>query len=65
MAKAKGGRVRIRQLRSAVGYPRDQRATLRGLGLRRPGAESELEDTAAVRGMIRKVSHLLAVEEVR
>jgi large subunit ribosomal protein L30 len=65
MAKAKGGRVRIRQLRSAVGYPRDQRETLRGLGLRRPGAESELEDTAAVRGMIRKVSHLLAVEEVR
>jgi large subunit ribosomal protein L30 len=65
MARAKAGRVRIRQVRSAVGYTRDQRATLRGLGLRRPGAQSELQDTPAVRGMIRKVFHLLAVEEVQ
>lgn len=60
-----GGRSRLRvhQTRSAVGYRRDQRATLRGLGLRRPGASAELEDTAAVRGMIRKVAHLVTVEE--
>ncbi len=56
-------RVRVRQTRSRVGYERDQRATLRGLGLRRTGAVSELEDTPAVRGMIRKVSHLVRVEE--
>jgi large subunit ribosomal protein L30 len=57
-----GGRIRVRQVRSSVGYTRDQRATLRGLGLRGPGAVRELEDTPAVRGMIRKVSHLVAVE---
>ncbi|MFQ5698425.1 MAG: 50S ribosomal protein L30 [Myxococcota bacterium] len=58
-------RVRVRQVRSAVGYKRDQRATLRGLGLRRPGAVSELENTDAVRGMLRKVRHLIEVEELR
>lgn len=58
-------RLRVRQVRSAVGYRRDQRATLRGLGLRRPGAVSELESTDAVLGMIRKVCHLVEVEELR
>ncbi len=57
-------RVRVRQTRSFVGYRRDQRATLRGLGLRRTGAVSELEDTPAVRGMIRKVQHLVRVEDL-
>lgn len=55
-------RLRLRQIRSGVGYKRDQRATLRGLGLGRPGWTSELEDTPAVRGMIRKVQHLVCVE---
>ena len=54
--------LRVRQVRSAIGYERDQRATLRGLGLRKIGAVSELEDTPAVRGMIRKVVHLVRVE---
>lgn len=62
--KKAGKRVRVRQTRSFVGYRRDQRATLRGLGLRRNGAVSELEDTPAVRGMIRKVSHLVSVEDL-
>jgi|COG998Drversion2_1049125.scaffolds.fasta_scaffold119124_2 large subunit ribosomal protein L30 len=62
-AKKAAAKLRIRQVRSAVGYERDQRATLRGLGLRRPGAVSELEDTAAIRGMIAKVRHLVRVEE--
>jgi large subunit ribosomal protein L30 len=57
-------RVRVRQARSAIGYARDQRETLRGLGLRRPGSVRELENTPAVRGMIEKVRHLLVVEEV-
>ena len=56
-------RLRVRQVRSAVGYARDQRATLRGLGLRRIGSVSDLEDTPAVRGMIRKVSHLVRLLE--
>lgn len=62
--KAAKRRLRLRQTRSFVGYRRDQRATLRGLGLRRMGAVADLEDTPAVRGMIRKVSHLLSVEEL-
>ncbi len=57
------GKVVIRQHKSSIGYRRDQRATLRGLGLGRPGQRSELEDTPAVRGMIRKVIHLVEVEE--
>lgn len=55
-------RIRVKQVRSAIGYDRRQRATLRGLGFRRLGQTVELVDTPAVRGMIRKVSHLLQVE---
>ena len=57
------GRVRVKQMRSAIGYNRRQRATLRGLGLRRMNHVVELEDTPAVRGMIRKVTHLVTVLE--
>ncbi len=56
-------RIRVRQVRSAIGYDRRQRATLRGLGLRRVNHSVEAEDTPAVRGMIVKVAHLVAVEE--
>ncbi len=58
-----GKRVRVRQVKSAIGYDRRQRATLRGLGLRRFDHSVEVEDTPAVRGMIRAVRHLVAVEE--
>ena len=57
------GRVQVRQVKSAIGYRGDQRATLRGLGLGKLGSISELEDTPSVRGMIKKVRHLLKVEE--
>jgi large subunit ribosomal protein L30 len=56
-------RIRVRQVRSAIGYAPDQRQTLRGLGLRRIGAVSELVDSPAVRGMVNKVRHLVRVEE--
>ena len=56
-------RVRVRQVRSAIGYDQRQRVTLRGLGLRRMHQTVELEDTPAVRGMIDKVIHLVVVEE--
>ena len=56
-------RIRIKQVRSAIGYDRRQRATLRGLGVRRLHRVVELEDSAAVRGMIAKVRHLLVVLE--
>ncbi|CAG0996885.1 50S ribosomal protein L30 [Myxococcaceae bacterium] len=57
-----GKKVRIRYVRSEIGYDRRQRATLRGLGLTRVQQTVELEDTPAVRGMIDKVKHLLSVE---
>ena len=55
--------LKVKQVRSSIGSRQDQIATLRALGLRKPGSSKELEDTAAVRGMIRKVAHLVAVEE--
>jgi len=59
----KSARVKIRWVKSQIGYDRRQRATLRGLGLRRLNQIVELEDTPAIRGMIFKVSHLVVVEE--
>ena len=55
--------IRVRQTGSAIRRPADQRATLVGLGLNKIGRERELEDTPAVRGMIRKVSHLVEIVE--
>lgn len=60
---AKAQRIRVRLVRSPIGYNRRQRATLQGLGLRRLRQSVELEDQPAVRGMIAKVQHLVEVEE--
>lgn len=57
-------RIRIRQVRSGLGSPGDQRRTLRALGLKHHQDVVIQEDTPAVRGMIRRVSHLVTVEEV-
>ncbi len=59
---SKKGRIRVRWVRSAIGFNRKQRATLVGLGLKRLNQTTELEDTPAVRGMIDKVIHLVVVE---
>ena len=56
-------KIRVRQVRSAIGFDRRQRATLRGLGIRRHQQSALVEDTPAVRGMIAKVIHLVKVEE--
>ncbi len=55
-------KIAIRWAKSQIGYDRRQRATLRGLGLKRLNQKVELEDTPAIRGMIRKVRHLVVVE---
>jgi large subunit ribosomal protein L30 len=55
-------RLRITQIGSPIGRPDDQRATLIGLGLNKLHRSREVEDTAAVRGMIAKVKHLVRVE---
>ena len=60
---AQENRVRVTQVRSQIGFDRRQRATLRGLGIRRMHQTVELEDTPQVRCMIRKVEHLVKVEE--
>ena len=63
MADVKKDRIRVTQIASAIGRPRDQRQTLVGLGLNKIDRSRELEDTPSVRGMIRKVQHLVRVEE--
>ena len=57
------GTVKIKMIGSVIGCPDDQRATVRGLGLRRLHHVVEREDTPMVRGMINKVPHLVAVVE--
>ena len=57
-------KVRVTQIRSALGRLPGQKGTLVGLGLNKLRATRELEDTPSVRGMIRKVAHLIKVEEL-
>ncbi len=64
MAKDKNtGTVTVRQTGSPIRRPGDQRATLIGLGLNKMHKTRTLKDTPEVRGMIRKVSHLVEVVE--
>ena len=51
----------VRQTGSSIRRPKDQHATLVGLGLGRIGKQRELEDTPSVRGMISKVAHMVKV----
>ena len=55
--------IRITQVGSAIGRPKDQRATLIGLGLNKLNRTRVLENTSAVRGMVNKVKHLVQVED--
>ena len=62
-AKKAGKTVTVRQIRSANRKPKEQEATLRGLGLGKIRRTRTLEDTPAVRGMIRAVQHLVEIVE--
>lgn len=55
--------IKIILTRSLIGYPEDQRATVRALGLRKSNSVVIKEDTPVIRGMIHKVEHLVKVEE--
>ena len=57
-------KVRVTQTRSPLGRKPGQKETLVGLGLKKMRSPRELEDTPSVRGMIRKVAHLIKVEEL-
>ncbi|NEZ05230.1 50S ribosomal protein L30 [Wenzhouxiangella sp. XN201] len=63
MAKKNAEKLRVTLVRSINGTIGKHRATVRGLGLRRINHTVELEDTPAIRGMIRKVDYLVRVEE--
>jgi large subunit ribosomal protein L30 len=57
-------RLRITQTRSVIDRPKDQKATVRALGLHRIRDSVVKDDRPEIRGMVRKVSHLVTVEEV-
>ena len=60
----KGGKtIKVTLVRSPINTRESHRATLRGLGLRRINHTVEVEDTAAVRGMINKIGYMLKLEE--
>lgn len=56
-------RLRVTQVKSAIGYKKDQSITLRALGLGKMWRTVEKDDTPAIRGMLNKVRHLVRVEE--
>lgn len=56
--------LKVRWKKSGIGFPRDQKETLRALGFRKLYQEIIKEDNPSIRGMLAKVSHLVEVEEV-
>jgi large subunit ribosomal protein L30 len=56
--------IKITLVRSPIGYPRNQKEVIKGLGLRKLQSSVIREDRPEIRGMIRKITHLLKVEAV-
>ncbi|NLC17798.1 MAG: 50S ribosomal protein L30 [Clostridiales bacterium] len=61
---AMAGKLKITLIKSTIGAIPKHRATVASLGLKRPNNTVELPDNAAVRGMIKQVSHMVKVEEI-
>jgi large subunit ribosomal protein L30 len=57
-------KLKVRQVRSEINRPHPQRRVLHGLGLRGPGSVVTVDNTPSFRGMIKKVMHLVQVEEL-
>ena len=55
-------KIKVTLIKSVIGTKEDHRATVKGLGLRRINSTSILEDTPAIRGMVRKIAYLLKCE---
>jgi large subunit ribosomal protein L30 len=55
--------IRVTLVKSPIGFPKDQKATVRALGLHRLHQTVEHKDTPALRGMLTKIVHLLKIEE--
>lgn len=60
---ASGKNIRVTLVRSAIGYTKDQKATVKALGLRRLHQTVEHKDSPALRGMLNKIIHLIKIEE--
>jgi large subunit ribosomal protein L30 len=58
------GQIKVKQVKSGICFPRKQRESLKGLGLKKMHQTRILEDTPAIRGMIKKISHLVTFEEM-
>jgi large subunit ribosomal protein L30 len=58
---APGGTIKVKQIGSVISCTENQRATVRGLGLRRMNQVVERKDTPEIRGMVRKIPHLVAI----
>lgn len=58
-------KLKITYAKSAIGYRKDQKGTIKALGFKKLNQVVEHDDTAVIRGMINKVSHLVTVEEVK
>ena len=57
------GTIKVKLVRSMIGRPAKQRKVLRGMGLTRLNKTVELKDTPEIRGMIKKITHLVSTEE--
>ena len=53
--------IKVKQIKSRINAPKDQKATVLALGLRKISQVVEVEDTPSIRGMIRKVHHLVSL----
>ncbi|MFL7840133.1 MAG: 50S ribosomal protein L30 [Candidatus Promineifilaceae bacterium] len=58
-------KLRVTYVKSAIGYNKRQKSTIKALGLRKLNQTVEHDDTPVIRGMVNSVSHLVAVEEVK
>ena len=58
-------KLKITYTKSVIGYNKTQKATVEALGLRKLNQSIEHDDTLVIRGMVRKVEHLVSVEEVK
>jgi large subunit ribosomal protein L30 len=58
-------KLKIKQIKSAIDRPERQKRTLRALGIKKMHRVVEVEATPQIEGMIRKIEHLLSIEEVQ
>jgi large subunit ribosomal protein L30 len=59
------GKLKVTQIASPIGRKPGQRDTLRGLGLDKMNRSNEVDDTPSIRGMLRKVNHLVRIEPAK